>query len=183
MKGVIRDIFLVILAAIGLLFLVMVYFVGLEGEGGIFTTLGSSVGNTTAETNIVDMADQIEIVNTMEIPTVHYIGGTRKVGDVTALKALFKAEYEDGTIVKLSEATNLKVVLKDVRDKEDNLVVIKLSTEDIEALEDIPTAFVYDKEQDILYFHKSGIFTVYIRLYSETGSGVLYQFSIPVEVG
>lgn len=182
MKNLINENFLIILAAIGLIFLVTVYFVGLGNEGGIFTSLGSGVESTTQESYITDIAPELEGAVTTEIPTIHYSGGARTVGDVIELKNLFDVEYEDGTTVKLSEATNLKVVLKDVRDKEDNLVVTKLSTEDIEALEEIPTAFIFDKEQNLLYFHKSGIFTVYIKIYSGTGNGILYQFSIPVEV-
>lgn len=100
-----------------------------------------------------------------------------------AIIDMFEVEYEDGTRIPLSEDDNTSIYLVDVRDSANNILVEKLTTEDIEVLEEIPAAFVYDKEQHILYFHQSGTFQVFIRVYTGSSQGVLYEFTIPVEVG
>lgn len=183
MKEVLKENIFVILEVIGLIFLMIVYFVGLNQEGDIFASLGSGVGPIMQESYIVDLSSDIEDTVARDIPTLYYNGGTRSVGESVYLKELFDVLYEDGTIVPLNEVDTLEITLKDIRDTENNLVLEKLSTEDIEALEEIPAAFIYDNEQFLLYLHKSGVFTVYINIYSGTGNGALYQFSIPVEVG
>lgn len=182
MKKIIRDIVLMILAVIGVLFAVVVIF-GNRNEKSMFESIGDGMGTVSQKAYTSDIATELEENKYVEIPTIHYIGGSRTVGDEVYLADMFEIEYADGTIVPASSDDKTAIYLVDIRDSLNNIIIENLTTEQIESLEEIPAAFVFDKEQSILYFHKSGVFTVYIKVYTESQSGVLCEFMIPVEVG
>ena len=182
MHKITKDAVLILMAVIALLFLITVYFVGFNGEGLIFSTFGRKMGTVNAEMPVSETHKKIEDVISVEIPQIHYIGETRTVGDSVIISDIFEIEYEDGTVVLAKDDQKGSITLSDIRDMSDNTVLTKLTTEDVESLEDIPTAFVYDKELDILYCHRSGVYRVYIKYYSGSASGVLYEFLLPVEV-
>ena len=53
---------------------------------------------------------------------------------------------------------------------------------DIDIMEEIPAAFVYDKENDLLYIYGSGTYTVEVKVYGASGATQTYEFNLPVEV-
>ena len=140
------------------------------------------MGTVKSDMPVSEVHKKIEDVISVEIPQIHYIGDTRTVGDMVEITELFEIEYEDGTVVLAKEDEKGSITLSDIKDTSDNTALTKLATEDVDALEDIPTAFVYDKEQHILYCHRSGVYKVYVKYYSGSANGVLYEFMLPVEV-
>lgn len=115
-----------------------------------------------------------------EAPVIKYNQGTHTVGSSTRFKAMFTVVTQNGTKNGTVE-DDFSLYLSDVRNPADLSVVEFLTTGQIDALEEIPAAFLYDKEQDILHFHQSGIYTVMVNVYGADGSMAQYEFSIPVE--
>lgn len=183
-KNVIRDVFIIIIVVIGVIFSITTIFGGLKGkDDSIFSAIGEKVGTIKQEPHISEIATELEEISEAEMPTIYYVGGSRTVGDAVSIEDMFEVQYENTSRMPLSEAENTFIFFVDVRDTSGNILVEKLTTEDIEKLEEIPSAFIYDKDQHILHFHQSGTFIVSIRVYSGTSSGMLYEFEIPVEVG
>lgn len=183
MKEAIKQYFPIILATIGVFFAIVVYFIGILGtERGIFTDVGSGfedVSSTEITNNTIVQWEEMD----ENLPAVKYVGAVRKVGEAVRIQELFQFEYESGEIISGTNQEKFTIYLSDIEDASGNSVCEKLSSSDIEALEEIPVAFVLDKEQDILYFHKSGTFKVFIKVYYAGGDDILYEFMIPVEAG
>ena len=183
MKMAVKQLFPILLVGLGIFFAASVYFDGLLGtENGIYTDAGMIMEKNT-ETDFIGevLSDNAELQ--IEIPSIKYIGGTRKVGESVNFKEMFQFIYQDGNMVQGTDTTYVTIYLSDVEDASGNSVCEKLSTEEIEAMEEISTAFVVDKEQDILYFHKSGSFKVLLKVYYSANIYMEYEFFIPVEVG
>mgnify|MGYP003301527749 FL=1 len=58
-----------------------------------------------------------------------------------------------------------------------------MSTDDLANMEELPSAFVYDKELDMLYVFGSGTYTVSVKIYFDVGGMETYEFKLPVELG
>lgn len=111
-----------------------------------------------------------------------YSGGARKSGEAVLLSDMLEIQNADGSTTRLTDAEGITVSLSDVKDTYQNSVLTKLGTQETEDLEEIPTAFVYDREQSLLYFYKSGVYDVYVTIYKDDRNGIRYVFSVPVEV-
>lgn len=183
MKTPIKNLFPILLAGLGIIFASMVYFVGLKGtEHGIFTDAGSALAETT-EQEITSGVLAENPVSETEIPAVKYTGGVRTVGEAVDFRELFQFTYTDGKVVSGTDETYVVMYLKGIADTTGKSVCSFLETEDIEAMEEISSPFVFDQEENILYFQKSGIFKMLIKVYYDANTYVEYEFSIPIEVG
>lgn len=116
------------------------------------------------------------------IPNVKYIGGTKHVGDSMAFKEMFEVGLCGDNYKSGAEEDGFYIYFEDMQDRNGNSVVTYLDSKDIEILEEIPTAFILDREQEILYFHKSGIFIMYVKIYTTDGNSTTYECIVPVEV-
>ena len=147
----------------------------LKSIGSIFEDVEEGTGKSNSHLLLKDVIEE-------ETPKVKYIGGTRNVGELIHFKELIAVclsgeNYQVGTVEE-----GFYVYFEDIRDNYGNSIVTYLDTEEIEALEEIPTAFIFDKKREELHFHKSGTFLMYINVYTETGSCITYECKLPVEI-
>jgi len=181
MKIVIKKYFPVIIAALGVFFAITVYFFGLQGtENGIFAEIGTVLTGASEEKIVSDIIKDDSFVS-IEVPDIKYCGGTIEIGDVAGIKELFQFTYADGSIVN-GKDTEYVIYLLDVEDTSGKSVMEIFTPEDIEAMEEITSPFIYDEENDLLHFHKSGSFKVLLRVYYDANTYMEYEFYIPVEV-
>jgi len=115
------------------------------------------------------------------VPMLKYNSGVRNVGDCVNFKEMFLAQKEDGSFVEAKTEDGFALYLEDIRNQSGNSVLVRLSSEEIERLEEIPASFIYDNEQGLLYFYGSGTYVVYVKVYGNGGAVELYEFNLPVE--
>lgn len=116
-----------------------------------------------------------------DIPVIIYASGVQKVGTNIIFKDLLNVIKTDGTIVNGTTEDGFALYLLDIQTQEGKSVLQTLSTTDIENLEEISSAFIYDKATDRLYLYSSGVYTVYVKIYGESGGQETYEFQLPVE--
>lgn len=116
------------------------------------------------------------------IPVVHYDEGALQQGDCVEFKTLFLVELEDGDMVRGNTETGFALYLTDIQTEMGNSALEIMSTDELADMEEIPNAFVYDKELDMLYIFGSGTFHVLVRIYSDAGGFQNYKFKLPVEL-
>ena len=108
-----------------------------------------------------------------EEPVPHYIAGAQKMGTSIHFKDMFS----------MNNAENYAMYLMDIRGASGNSVLEKMTTDEMVNLQEIPAAFIYDTNEDILYFHGSGVYTVYVKVYDKNGIQTIFEFKLPVERG
>lgn len=116
------------------------------------------------------------------MPVIRYASGVQKTGSYIVFKDMFIVQKEDGSVVSGSEEDGFAIYLLDIKNHAGKSVLLTLSAEEIEALEEIPAPFVYEEEQDILCCFLSGVYTVQIKVYGAHGGQEIYEFQLPVEV-
>lgn len=184
MKQTLKNCILLAFTALLVVFCIGYLLSGPVGtESGILAGIGSMFENVQ-EKEIISESDKVlEKVMSVDFPTVKYVGGARTVGDEIPFRELLQVCLSGGTFQSGQEENGFYLYFDDIRNEIGNSVVTYLKTEDVEALEEIPSPFIFDKEREILYFHKSGVFTMYIKVYMDNGSNTLYEVTLPVETG
>ena len=184
-KIFLKQMFLLLVVFMGVMFALYIYFSApFNGKKGLVKGTGTYVEavmgtESNGGSNVDYEEDEEKETSTFQLK---YIYGTQTVGACVKFKSLLTVTTEDGE--KPGELEDdFTIYLNDITDMNGNSVVEKLSTEMIESLEEIPAAFIYDKELDLLYFHKSGAFVVYMNIYDANGYKTSYEFTLPVEVG
>jgi len=181
MKDIIKNYVILVFSALFAIFCINYVWNPVTG-----TALREEIGNIfenvkekdrTSESNLLLK----EMLN-VPIPSVKYIGGTKMIGDSILFKEMFQVSLEGNNYKLGTQEDGFYIYFEDIQDKNGNSVVTYLNLEDIEILEEIPTAFIFDKEQGVLYFHKSGIFVMYVKIYTIDGNSTIYECIIPVEV-
>lgn len=104
-------------------------------------------------------------------PQVVYEGGPLHKETQVVLKDLFL----------VSDAAAV-IRLKDILDKDGNSRLLFLDSKSIEAMDEIPSAFIYDKANDILHIYDRGIYQMNLTVYVQ-GGAFDYELFIPVEEG
>lgn len=170
MNFIIKNLWPIVLAGIFVIFAIGIYF---SNNNGIFKNIGDKLLGVHQEAQIVDITEMVSGTEVAEEPVLKYYGSARKVGEVVPLSSLFEMAGSEDLIINL----------KGIQNKSGNNVVEFLKTEEIESMEEISSAFIYDIEQKLLYFHKSGIYNGTIEVYTEHGNRYYYEFLMPVEVG
>lgn len=183
MKETIKHYFPLILTMLCAVFAIHILFRGFTNSShGIFTDIGGYFSNYVQKDNLISIAEQIEAQAKTPLPTPKYIGKTLTVGEANSFDDLFALEQSDGSLVSISDLPTAALYLVDVKYSTGTSALTKFSSTDVENLEEIPSAAVYDTEKHLLYFHSSGIYTLYIRLYYDYRPGILFQCQVPVEV-
>lgn len=150
-------------------------------ESGLLAGIGSMFENVQEKENISESYQMLDSVMDAEPPTVKYVGGVKNVGDAVPFKEMLQVCLSGDVFHSGTEETGFYIYFNDIKNEMGNSVVICLETEDVEALEEIPSPFIFDTEQEVLHFHKSGVFTMYVKIYIDNGNSTLYEFTIPVE--
>lgn len=181
MKKVIKNYFAVAISALFAIFCMNYIFSSAMGDE-LRTQIGSIFRNIEKE----DIKSQshllLEEMLTATAPKVKYVGGTKNVGDVVAFKELIEVCLIEDFYQLGIEEDGFYIYFQDIFDKSGYSVVTYLNEDEIDALEEIPTAFIFDKERQSLFFYKSGIFVMSIKIYTDDGISSTYEFSVPVEV-
>ena len=178
MKEVIKNYVAVAISALFAIFCITYLFVSPIGK-----RIGSIFNNVEKETAKSESHLLLEEMLTATAPKVKYVGGTKNVGDIVAFKELIEVCLSED-IYKLGvEEDGFYIYFQDICDENGNSVVTYLDENEIDALEEIPTPFIFDKERCLLFFHKSGIFVMSIKIYTDIGISTTYEFLVPVEVG
>ena len=164
MKEVIKHYFPLVLTALCAIFAVYTLLHSLDELNKIFA-------QTTQQNNKTLVAESLasRIVDTL--PTPAYIGGSLSVGEGYDFDSLFLIDSKSDTALYLI----------DVKSSNKESVLTKLTSTNINALSQVPSAALYDTEKHRLYFYNSGIYTLLIRFYYNHQPGVLYECEIPVE--
>ena len=181
MKEIIKNYFALAISALFFIFCMNYIFSSALGDE-LRTQIGSIFRNIEKE----DIKSQshllLEEMLTATAPKVKYVGGTKNVGDVVAFKELIEVCLIEDFYQLGIEEDGFYIYFQDIFDKSGYSVVTYLNEDEIDALEEIPTAFIFDKERQSLFFYKSGIFVMSIKIYTDDGISSTYEFSIPVEV-
>lgn len=182
MKTVIKQYFPWILTVLCAVFAIHIFFHGFANENHtIFDEIGKLFSNTNQKDNQSNIAQQIEAQPQAPLPSIKYDGNTLTVGELYEFESLFTLSFPDGTM-ESAALSNTALYLVEVKNSAGNSVLTKLSASAIENLEELPSAAIYNEEEQLLSFHTSGIYTLYLRMFYQYEDGVLYQCNIPVEV-
>lgn len=182
-KDIVKQFYPILIVASFVLFVVWIYFSAtIYGESGIFKGAGT-VYKPMLETDELknEGLTYISGQGAQDVPVVKYNSGAQTVGTSTSFKEMLTVIKADGTTATGSAENGFAIYLMDIKTVAGNSAMEILPTEEIEGLEEIPADFIYDKDQDILYFHGSGIYTVYVKIYGESGGQAVYEFQLPVE--
>lgn len=174
MKDVIKHFFPLTLTILCAIFAIHIFLYS-------FTDIGNIFSDVTQQHLSSSVIEQINAKPESPIPTPKYIGKTLHVGTPTAFDDLFVLELADHTITTVEDLPNTALYLVDVTSSNGVSLLTELSSSDIDNMEEIPSAVIYDKENRLLYFYRSGVYTLHIRLYFNHQSGVLFECQIPVE--
>lgn len=162
LKEILKQLFLIIITAACVCFVLYVLFSGnIAGETGIFKGVGNIYSSMLSEDEIrSDGISYIENLGEQTAPKLEYISGAQTAGRNVIFKSLFLVTLDDGVPKSGTEEDGFAIYLKDICDTSGNSVVSFFKTDEIEGMDEVSSSFIYDTEQDILYFHKSGTFTV-----------------------
>lgn len=183
-KIIVKGHYPILIAGACVLFVVAVFFTNTANGGmGIFGTAGS-VYEPIIDTEDVSTKGPEFIGNTgmtTDVPIIKYASGARTAGEVLTFKNLLKVQFSDGTEVSGSTENGFAIYLVDIKNSEGNSEMLEMNAEDIENLEEIPASFLYEKENDRLHLHRSGTYTVIVKIYADSGLSAIYEFKLPVE--
>lgn len=186
LKDIVRAYYSLFITGACMLFVVGVYFSGAANGGmGVFEKAGETYDSMIDTENIgTNGLDYIGGAGAgqSDAPVMKYASGVRNVGEVVTFKNLLKVQLSNGNEVSGSTENGFAIYLVDIRSAEGNSEMLIMSAQDIEDLEEIPAAFLYDKENDQLHLHKSGTYTVIVKIYGSSGVSAVYEFKLPVEV-
>ena len=116
------------------------------------------------------------------VPVIHYNEGALQLGDVVEFKSLLSVTLEDGSVTSGTMENGFAIYLADIRTNTGNSVLECMSTDELANMEEIPAAFIYDKDIDTLYIFANGTYTVLVKIYTNSGAMETYEFQLPVEL-
>ena len=183
-KDIVKQ-FYPLLIMLGCISFVLWIFFSAEVFGGEGVFLGTgNVFSPMLETDELknDGLDYVGSFASGYVPVVKYMGGAQVVGTSMSFKDMFSVKNASGNFVSGSTEDDFAIYLLDIKGQAGNSVLTRLSSEFIGQMQEIPSPFVYDREQGILYFYGSGIYTVQVKIYGNSGSQSTYEFQLPVEV-
>ena len=183
-KDIIKQFYPLLILCSCVLFVIYVFFsAGEDGNEGVFENVGEiyapMIGSDAVEKDSLQHLGSSTDANT---PVVKYNSGAKSVGDCVSFRSLFLVEMQDGRWISGDEEDGFALYLEDIKNKSGNSVLERLSSQEIEELEEIPAPFIYDKENDLLYVYASGVYQVQIKVYGAAGGMQTYEFNLPVEI-
>lgn len=187
LKDIVRAYYPLMIAGACMLFVIGVFFSGASNGGmGVFGNAGeiynSMIDTENIGTNGLDYIGGAG-AGAADVPVIKYASGVRITGEAVTFKSLLKVQLSNQTEVSGSTENGFAIYLVDIRNAEGNSEMLVMSAQDIEGVEEIPASFLYDKENDLLHLHKSGTYTVIVKIYGSSGASAVYQFKLPVEAG
>lgn len=181
MKEVIKNYLAIVISALFAIFCINYVFASPMGNE-LRNQIGSIFKNAQKEDTKSQSHLLLEEMLTATAPKVKYVGGTKNVGDVVKFKELIEVCVSENIYKLGTEEDGFYIYFKDICDESGASVVTYLNEREIDTLEEIPTAFIFDKQRQLLFFYKSGIFVMTIKIYTDDGISTTYEFAIPVEV-
>lgn len=183
-KDIIKQFYPLLILCSCVLFVIYVFFsAGEDGNEGVFENVGEIYAPMIGSNALKDESLQYLESNTdAHIPVLKYNSGAKSVGDCIRFRSLFLVEMQDGNLVSGEEEDGFALYLEDIKNKSGNSVLERLSSEEINELEEIPAPFIYDKEKDLLYVYSSGVYLVQVKVYGAAGGMQVYEFNLPVEI-
>lgn len=183
-KVVIKTQFELLIMTGCVLLVIGIFFLSKTEYGmGIYGNTGTTFSPLVKDDELVNEgADHLTGAVNGYIPSVHYNEGALQIGDCVKFKSLLTVILEDGTITSGSTEYGFAIYLTDIRTNAGNSVLEKMSTDELANMEEIPSAFVYDKDLDMLYIFGSGTYTVLVKIYTDAGAMETYEFQLPVEL-
>ena len=115
------------------------------------------------------------------VPVAKYAGNAQSVGGKATFKTLLSVKKENGSFVSGSTEDEFAIYLIDIQTESGNSVLAYLTADEIANMDEVPAAFIYDRENDELHFHGSGTYVVYVKIYGKSGGQTTYEFKLPVE--
>lgn len=183
MVNMIKHYFPFILAVFCTIFAIQIFFHGFAASPyDLYTSLGTIFSDTKQADNSSSIAQKMEAHPKVPLPSIQYVGKTLMTGDPVHFQELFTLTFSDGMVVSPTSITHAALYLDDIKNSKGNSVLTQLTSLEIANLEEVPTAAIYDTEQDLLYFHNSGIYKIILRLFVEGEDGIVFECNIPVEV-
>ncbi len=182
-KDIIRQFYPLLIMCACVSFVVYVFFsANYNGGDGVFENTGNIYAPMIEDDELKQdgLNYIVEEVNAY-VPEIQYNSGAKQIGDCIAFKELFLVKKEDGSFVNGSLEDDFALYLTDIT-QSGNSVLERMTSEEIDVMEEIPAAFVYDKENDLLYIYGSGTYTVEVKVYGASGATQTYEFNLPVEV-
>lgn len=180
MNESLKHFFPLILTILCTLFGITILFKGFHTYG-LFYDIGSSFSSMEQNSSSTTIADQLDSLENNAIPSLVYIGNTLTIGDANSLSDLFVLKTVTEELSSFQNLSNAALYLVDIKSPRGFSILTKLSSTEINELEELPSAAIYDRDNSLLYFHQSGIYTLYLRLYYNHQPGILYECRIPVE--
>jgi len=179
-KDIIRQFYPLLITLACVSFVIGVFFLAPINNGtGIFQGSGNMYAPMLDESKKTDAGELLE--NEKYIPEIVYNAGSQKIGTNTIFKELLSVKLKSGEYVSGTKEEEFAIYLADITDEYGNTVLETLNTEEIEQLEEIPAPFVYNKEEDRLYFYSSGIYIIKIHVYGTNGEMEAKEFLLPIE--
>ena len=147
-----------------------------------FSNIGNAFSNLSQKHPSTSIAEKLASQQNTSFPNLIYVGKTLTVGKPNLLSDLFSIKTSADTSSARSTHTDTKLYLVDAKSAKGTSLLTTLSSSEIENMEEIPSAVIYDPNEQLVYFYKSGIYTLSLRLYYGPHAGVLFECQIPVEV-
>ncbi len=184
MQEIMKHYFPLILAALSAVFALFLFFYGFNNSSqGIFSYIGGSFQIPEQKEIYSMVALEISEQSLAPMPIPIYEADTLTVGNTYDFDCFFKLKFSNGELFSTTEIPHAALYLVDVISMSGASALSCLSSEEIASLEEIPSPAIYDKENHQLSFHQSGVYTLITHLHYDHRPGVLFECSIPVEVG
>ena len=181
-KDLIKQIYPLLLMLSCVLFVVGVFFTfPMYEKEGVFQGAGSLFGAMKMEEMKTDSFDYGETLVSTYVPRIAYVAKPQTVGTAIPFKAQFEVEKENGSIVGGDVEDEFSIYLLDIKNAAEKSVLMVMTTEEMESIEEIPAPFVYEEERDILHCFQSGVFTMELKVCSSNGGQKIYKFQLPVD--
>lgn len=180
MKESLKHFFPLILTILCTLFGITILFKGFHTYG-VFFDIGSPFSRLEQNHPSTTIANQLDSLENDAIPSLVYIGNALTIGNANSLSDLFVLKTVTGELSSFQNLSNAALYLVDIKSAKGFSILTRLSSAEINELEELPSVAIYDRDKSLLYFHQSGIYTLYLRLYYNQQPGVLFECRIPVE--
>lgn len=183
MKNILKLYFPLILTVLSVFFILQFLFHGLaDTSSNLFVAIGNNYTDAKQKDNRSLVAQKEGAQPKAPLPSIAYTGGTLITGEDFSFPKLFTLTYFDGTVLSLDAATTAAIYLKDIRNKENDSVLTRLTSMEIKDLEELPSPSVYDTDKQLLYFYQNGIYHLTLQLFIDGEDGIYFTCNIPVEV-
>lgn len=183
LKSIVRQFFHLLLLVCCFIFVLQIFFQErIEGERDIFSAAANVYDNMMKKESVqCNGLNFLENEIADDVSELIYNAGARQAGTNLRFKSILTVRKTDGTVVNGAVEDDFAIYLVDIKTIGGESVLETLSTSEIENLEEVPAAFIYDKATDRLYLYSSGVYLVQVKIYGSSGGQAVYEFRLPVE--